>query len=64
MGLTEQPAPLLLTAVQAARLLSISPRSLWSLTAKKEIRCLHVGRLVRYRLSDLQRWIDGKCRET
>ena len=48
------PAKLLLTAKEAARLLSISPRTLWSLTQSGVIPCVRWGRLVRYRYSTLE----------
>jgi len=52
--------PLLLDSKDAAQVLSVSPRKLWAMTFEDQpglpyIRC---GRLVRYPLSDLQRWID------
>ena len=57
---TPDTTPLLLTPKQAALALAISPRTLWSLTASREIRHLRVGRCVRYPLEDLQRWIESK----
>ena len=52
--------PLLLDSKDAAQVLAVSPRKLWAMTFEDQpglpyIRC---GRLVRYPLSDLQRWID------
>ena len=38
----------LLSASQAAKLLNISERSLWSLSNSGQIPCLRIGRLVRY----------------
>ncbi len=49
---------LLITARQAAQLLSISERTLWEITKRGEIRRVKVGRLVRYDPSDLKAWID------
>ena len=49
---------LLIRSGEAATLLSISRRKLWALTFEEEslpyIRC---GRLVRYSIADLERWI-------
>ena len=50
---------LLMTPRQAAEALSISPRKLWGLTASGEVRCVRIGRSVRYDRGDLQDWIDG-----
>ena len=53
---------LLVDAKEAARLLSVSPRKLWGMTFEDKpglpyIRC---GRLVRYSLVDLERWIESQ----
>lgn len=53
---------LLLTAQQAAEALAISPRKLWSMTASGEIPHIRIGRLVRYPVADLERWIDENKR--
>ena len=54
------PVPLLLLPREAARLLSISERKLWTLThVDKAIAYVRVGRLVRYSPCDLQSWIDS-----
>ena len=50
---------LLLTTKQAAEALAISPRKLWAMTFEDKpglpfVRC---GRLVRYPVDDLKRWI-------
>lgn len=54
--------PLLVTAREAARMLSVSPRKLWAMTFEQApalpyVRC---GRLVRYSPADLRRWIDSQ----
>ncbi len=49
---------LLLTAQQAAKALSISPRKLWGMTASGEIPHIRLGRCVRYPVDDLRQWID------
>ena len=52
-------ARLLLTVREAAEALSISDRKLWDLTEPRgPIRCVRVGRAVRYHPPDLERWID------
>jgi excisionase family DNA binding protein len=51
--------PLLLTVRQAAKVLSISERTLWSLTARGEIPAVRFGRSVRYDPADLRRWIES-----
>jgi excisionase family DNA binding protein len=50
--------PLLVNARDAARLLAISERTLWSLTAAGDIPVIRIGRAVRYDPRDLQAWID------
>lgn len=50
---------LLVSAAEAARLLSISPRTLWSMTASGELPHVRVRRRVLYAVDDLRRWIDG-----
>jgi len=52
------PVPLL-KPVEAAKLLSISPRTLWTLTDNGEIPSVRVGRQVRYDLLDLQNYIES-----
>lgn len=49
---------LLLTSDEAARKLSICPKSLWSLTAPRgPISCIRLGRSVRYSLDALRNFI-------
>lgn len=49
---------LLVPAREAAKLLSLSPRKLWSLTTSGQIPCVRIGRSVRYCPDDLRAWID------
>ncbi len=58
----ESEAILLVNTKEAARLLSVSPRKLWSMTNVDEPRLRHVrvGRLVHYRPIDLERWIESQ----
>ena len=50
-------APLLVKPAQAAAMLAISPRKLWSLTNCGEIPCVRIGTAVRYSPADLEAWI-------
>jgi len=52
--------PRLLTPKEAASMLAISARSLWSLTASHEIPHVRFGRSVRYCVPDLLAWIDAR----
>jgi excisionase family DNA binding protein len=52
--------PILVDSREAARRLSISPRTLWSLTKSGEIPSLKIGKSVRYRVSDLETWTEQK----
>ena len=51
--------PLLLTAKEAARSLSVSERTLWAMTQAGEIPAVRRGRLVRYDRRDLEKWIES-----
>ena len=51
----------LLKAPEAARRLAISVRKLWELTNRGAIRCVRIGRAVRYDPADLRRWVDAGC---
>lgn len=53
---------MLVNAREAAVILAVSPRKLWAMTFEDQpglpyIRC---GRLVRYPVADLQRWIESQ----
>lgn len=50
----------LLTVREAADLLRISERTLWTLTQQGSIPSVRVGRSVRYDQSDLAEWIDSQ----
>ena len=53
------PDALLVDARTAARMLSISERSLWSITAPRgPVAVVVIGRSVRYSIDDLQKFID------
>lgn len=51
---------LLVSARDAARMLAVSPRKLWSMTFAETPRLPHlkIGRLTRYCPYDLQEWVD------
>ncbi len=49
---------LLVDAKRAAAMLSISPRTLWTLTNCGDIPCVRIGRAVRYDPRDLACYID------
>lgn len=55
---TEIAHPTLVRPKDAAAMLAVSPRTLWSLTASGSLRCLRIGRSLRYDLQDLVRWIE------
>jgi len=50
----------LLTYAEAAKLLGICERTLWTLTSTGEIPCVRIGRSVRFNPDDLQVWIETK----
>jgi len=55
---------LLLSAAEAARLLGLSRKTLWNHTAPRGdgIPAIHIGRVVRYSRSTLERWIaEREC---
>lgn len=56
------PAPLLVTARQAARMLAISERKLWSLTTRGDLPRIKLGRSVRYAVSDLLSFIERESK--
>jgi excisionase family DNA binding protein len=53
-----QVVRLLLNSKEAAQALSISPRTLWTLTKTGQIAYVQSGRSVRYDVEDLQKWIE------
>lgn len=50
----------LLTTEEAADLLRLSPWTLRHWVLDRRIRCVRLGRLVRFRLADLEAFIDGR----
>lgn len=57
-----QPDPFLVNPREAARRLSISERTLWSLTKTGQIPSLRIGKCVRYRLADLALWVERRAK--
>jgi excisionase family DNA binding protein len=56
-----QPEPLfepLLDSDEAARLLRIHPKTLQKMARDGEIASIHIGKLWRFRASDLNRWVQ------
>jgi excisionase family DNA binding protein len=54
----EPVPPLSVQLVQAAALLGISERKLWELKATGKIPCVRIGRSVRFRIQDLEEFIE------
>ncbi len=50
--------PLLLSPRQASRALSISERTLWSLTKSGAVPHIRIGKLVRYSVDGLKKYIE------
>ncbi|NQV27745.1 MAG: helix-turn-helix domain-containing protein [Rhodopirellula sp.] len=50
----------LLTVREAADVLRVSERTLWTLTHSGELSAVRVGRSVRYDQSDLASWIESR----
>ena len=55
---------LLLTERDAAKAMSISPRTLWQLRIDEKIPHLRFGRAVRYDPHDLKAWINARKTHT
>jgi excisionase family DNA binding protein len=52
-----QRPPLLVDSREAARLLGVSERTLWTLKDSGQVRAINIGRSVRYPVSELERYI-------
>lgn len=50
----------LLRPREAAEWLKISERSLWTLTQRDELRCIRIGRSVRYDLAELVAFVAAR----
>jgi excisionase family DNA binding protein len=51
---------LLLNATETARALSISTKTLWSMTKKGMIPCVRIGVRVLYSPVDLDKWVESQ----
>lgn len=60
MTATAQPPKLLVSTREAAAMLGISPRSLWTITQAGDIPSIRIGRSVRYSLDDIKAFIDSQ----
>lgn len=56
----QEPEAFLLKAREAAQRLAISERYLYQLTASGEVPCVRVGKLVRYSVETLRKWIKDR----
>ena len=52
------PPVLLVTEEEAAEVLRISTRLLWTLTNEGKIQCVKIGKAKRYAYAELQRFVD------
>ena len=59
-GMIEEQ-PLLLRAEEAARLTSLGRSTIFKMLACGELPAVRVGRAVRVRRADLEKWIDGRA---
>gem|GEM_PF-591433 len=63
---THQPAAaapsLLVSTSEAARLLRISSRTLWTLTQAGDVPCVRIGRKVLYSRRSLKQWVRQRSR--
>lgn len=62
-GEPESPAALAIRPREAARVLGISERLLWSLTNRGEIPHLKLGRATLYPVDQLQEWLRERARK-
>ena len=54
--------PLLVTAMQLARLLQVSVRSLWRLRSAGQLpNAVRVGSSIRWKLAEIRQWIAEGC---
>jgi excisionase family DNA binding protein len=50
----------LLTLSEVAKLLAISERSVKRLVGRRSLRCVRIGRSVRFDPSDVRRWVEAR----
>ena len=58
-----EPAPLLVTVPQAARMLAISRSLVYELIWKGELKPVHIGRSARFTISELERFIADRLEQ-
>jgi excisionase family DNA binding protein len=58
MNTENQIVPMLISASEAAKVLAVSPRTLYTLTQRGELACVKIGRCVRYAPDALQEFIQ------
>lgn len=51
---------LLVDPREAARLLSVCEKTLWTITERGELPCVRIGRAKRYSIARLNAWIEGR----
>jgi excisionase family DNA binding protein len=58
------PTPLLVDTATAARLLGVSPRTVWTLISEGQLHAVRIRRAVRISVAELQRFVErceGAC---
>ena len=62
MLINDHPLTILLSRKEAAHFLGVKENTLavWQTTKRYALPCVKVGRLVKYRISDLQRFIEKR----
>lgn len=58
-----EPAPLLVTVPQAARMLAISRSLVYELIWKGELKPVHIGRSARFTITELERFIADRLEQ-
>ena len=58
MNTTPVVEALLLTEVETAQLLGVSPRTVWGLSDAGELPTVRIGRAKRYDRRDIEAWIE------
>jgi excisionase family DNA binding protein len=58
----DTPPPLLLSADRTARMLGISPRTVWTLCAAGEIPSVRLGKRRLFRISTIDAWLAARER--
>ena len=55
---------LLVTVAEAAKMLSLSRRTLWRLTKDGKLKAIRYGRAVRYSIDELRRHMDEQAKSS